>query len=219
MKSIKILAPLITMAFSLTAGAQAPGSARPPGQQQPSIPGQAETPAQPAAGKPAKTEASAPVSEEDFVRTAAMSGHYEVMSAKLAVTKANDKKVKSFAEMLIKDHSAANKNLQAVADGLKITLAKEDPEKQAQYDALGAKIGAEFDAAFLDEMTLGHDKSIALYESARETAKSKSVLAYINKTLPVIKAHADKLAKMKSSAPAAATKPSGTDASRAPAPR
>ena len=219
MKPSKTLVTFFSLLIAGSACAQAPAPARSPGQQQPAAPGTPAPPAQPEAAKPAATEAAAPVTEEEFIKTAAKSGNHEVMAATLASNKATDKKVKAFAVMLVKDHTAANKNLAAVAAGLKIPLSKEDPESQAQYDALGAKTGAEFDTAFLEEMRMGHDKSIALFESAKGTAKTKSVVNFIDKTLPVIKGHADKLAKMKSGPPAADKKPSGTDAAKAPASR
>ncbi|HEX2748554.1 MAG TPA: DUF4142 domain-containing protein [Verrucomicrobiales bacterium] len=219
MKLSKTLITFFGLILAGSACAQAPVPARGPGQQQPAAPGTPVPPAQPPAAKAPAAEASAPVTEEEFVKTAAKSGNHEVMAATLATTKATDKKVKAFAAMLVKDHTAANKNLAAVAAGMKIPLPKEDPEGQAKYDALGAKTGEEFDTAFLEEMRMGHDKSIALFESAKGTAKTKSLVNFIDKTLPVIKGHADKMAKMKSGPAAADKKPSGTDAAKGPAPR
>jgi putative membrane protein len=220
MKPNQILFTLAALgSFSLSAFAQSPEATRPPGQQQPSIAGKAAEPAQLEAGKSANVEASVPFTEEDFVKTAAKSGNHEVMVANLAASKASDKKVKALAGMMVRDHTAANKNLKAVAEELNIPLDLEDPDSKAQYDALGAKTGAEFDSAFIEEMKAGHEKSIALFESAKGSAKSKSLIAFINKTLPVIKGHAEKLAKLHSGPPAAEKKPSGTDAAKAPNPK
>jgi putative membrane protein len=221
MKPNQILITLAALGcFSFAAYAQNPAT-RPPGQQQPANPNQpAGQPAQPETTKTAAAaESPGAVTEEEFVKTALKSGNHEVMVANLAANKASDKKVKSLAQMLVKDHTAANKGLKAVASELKVTVEKEDPEGKAKYDALGAKTGAEFDTAFVEEMKAGHAKSIALFESAKGTAKTKSLVAFINKTLPVIKGHADKLDKLNAGPPAADKKPSGTDASQAPKPR
>lgn len=180
-----------------------PGTARPPGQQQPGGPvpnPKNAAPPAPATPGTAAPVAPAPADEADFVKTAAKSGMGEVKMATLGTEKASDKKVKELAQMLVKDHSAANKNLKSIAEELKLTLDADDPAAQEKYDSLKAMSGKEFDTAFLDHMAMGHQKSIALYEAAKKVAKSKSVSSYIDKTLPVIKGHAAKIAKLQGGA-------------------
>ncbi len=173
---------------------------RPPGQQQPG-----NTVPDPDAGKgsspdavetKAVTEAKVSVeSEADFVKLASSAGMNEVALAKLAQSKAHNKKVKDLAAQLVKDHSAANKNLKAVAEDLKVPESAPDDAHKAKHEALAARKGPDFDAAFVEEMKICHQNDIVLFETARNALKSPLITSYIDKTLPVIKGHAEKLAE------------------------
>lgn len=151
-------------------------------------------------GRTAKHEA--PADENEFVMKAAKGGMTEVKVAQMATEKASDSKVKDLAQQLVKDHTAANRELKTVADGLKITLpddaaSKEDPK----CEQLKQKNGPEFDKAFLQEMDRCHAKDIALFEAAKKVAKSSEVTAFIDKTLPVIKSHAKKINALQPDSP------------------
>ncbi len=168
---------------------------RQPGQQQPSSP----TPATGGMKKPTKEtvepvgEAPAVKDDAGFVSAASTAGMGEVKLAQLAESKAGSKKVKAFAAMLVKDHTAANKKLKEVAASLKLPLGAEDPMAKEKHEALSAKKGEEFDAAFLEEMKMCHEKDIALFEAAKGVVKAPELAGFIEKTLPVIKSHAEKL--------------------------
>lgn len=143
---------------------------------------------------PHKEPKPAPTSESAFVQHAAHSGGNEVRLAQLAVTKARDNSVKEFAEMLVKDHTAANEGLKAAAKAADIIISeKADPKADETYARL-EKMGATgFDRAFLDEMQHCHNQSIALYEAGRKVAKHKAIIAHIDKTLPVLRTHLEKI--------------------------
>ncbi|HWB02107.1 MAG TPA: DUF4142 domain-containing protein [Verrucomicrobiales bacterium] len=150
--------------------------------------------------KAAKHEA--PADENEFVRKAAKGGMAEVKIAQLATEKASDGKVKEFAQQLVKDHTAANQELKTVADGLKISLPAEAATKEdPKCEQLKEKTGADFDKAFLQEMDQCHAKDIALFEAGKKVAKSSEVTAFIDKTLPVIKSHAQKIDTLQPGSP------------------
>lgn len=151
--------------------------------------------------RPVRDEApasdSAPADETDFIQKAATKGMSEVKFAELGVTKANDEKVKECAQMLVKDHTASNQELKAIAGELKIRLAEAaDPEAEKIYEELSQKAGKEFDKAFLERMATCHERAIALFEAAKKLAKAEQVTAFIEKTLPVLKNHAEHIAKV-----------------------
>ncbi len=71
-----------------------------------------------------------------------------------------------------------------------IKPAEHADEKAGQKcKELKERSGKEFDTAFLEHMSRCHDKSIALYEAGKKVAKAESVVACIDKTLPVLKVH------------------------------
>jgi putative membrane protein len=124
-----------------------------------------------------------------FVKKAALGGMTEVEAAKVAQSKAQDAKVKAFADRMVKDHGKANTELAAIAKGkgLEVPMAL-DTEHQAMVKELSGKSGAEFDAAYSQHMVKDHAKTIALFEGAAKSSDAE-LAAFAKKTLPIIKEH------------------------------
>ena len=132
--------------------------------------------------------------ENEFVTLAAKGGTYEVKIAQLAGRKSDDAQIKELAGMLVKDHTAVNEELKTIAGELNVNLSDLKDEKgEKRFEKLDAKSGKDFDKAFVADMSESHSRSIALFEAARNIAKSPKLTAFIEKTLPVIKSHAAKL--------------------------
>lgn len=199
--SAVIAALAAACAFLTTAAAQSkdpspPG--RPADQPDPAKPGQeSDTPERPGRGEAASDPA--PADDADFIQKAAAKGMGEVKLAELGVTKAHDGKVKECAQMLVKDHTAANQELKVIAGDLKIRLdeaADADADADGKYGELNEKAGKEFDKAFLEHMATRHEKGIALFEAGKKAAKAEQLTAFIEKTLPMLKHHAEHIAKV-----------------------
>jgi putative membrane protein len=124
-----------------------------------------------------------------FVKKAAQDGLTEVTLGKQAATKAQDPKVKQFAEHMVKDHSKANDELTNLArkKGLEVPSSL-DPEHQAIVQKMSGKSGADFDAAYSEEMLKDHKKAVALFEAATKSSDS-DLAAFAQKTLPTLKEH------------------------------
>ncbi len=187
-------------AFAATAGAQNKDMA-PPGRQgdrpHSEKPGQdSDTPERPGRGDDPAPD-PAPSDEADFVQKAATKGMREVKLAQLGVTKAHDEKVKECAQMLVRDHTACNEELKAIAGELKIPLNEvADPKAEKAYEDLNRTSGKEFDKAFLEHMATCHEKGIALFEAGKKVARSEQITAFADKTLPVLKNHAEHIARI-----------------------
>jgi putative membrane protein len=173
----------------------------PPERETPTPAPERDTDARPATGAPRESDIPphkepkpAPANENEFIQQAANAGRNEVKVAQLAVTKARDNDVKQLAEMLVKDHTAANESLKAAAKSAGVTIQeKADPKADDKYARLEQMGAAGFDNAFLDEMQHCHNRSIALHEAGSKVAKNEAVTAHINKTLPVIRTHLQKI--------------------------
>lgn len=134
------------------------------------------------------------VVEDDakFAVEAANGGMAEVALSKIAEEKAKDPKVKEFAKQMIKDHSKANDELKTLATSKGITLpSAPNEEKQKEAADLGGKAGSDFDKAYISQMKKDHDQTVKLFEDAQKDVKDAELKAFIDKTLPVIKAHAE----------------------------
>ena len=63
-------------------------------------------------------------SDTSFYKHLAQGGMSEVDLGKLAGEKSTDPKVKSFADMMVKDHSSANQKLESLASSKHLALPK-----------------------------------------------------------------------------------------------
>jgi putative membrane protein len=140
------------------------------------------------------SDSASAVAEDDaeFAVEAANGGMAEVALSKIAEEKATDSKIKAFAKQMVTDHSKANDELKALASSKNITLpSAPNEEKQKAAADLGGKSGADFDKAYISQMKKDHDKTVKLFEDAKKEVKDAELKAFIDKTLPVIKAHAE----------------------------
>jgi putative membrane protein len=87
----------------------------------------------------AGTQKTGAVTSEDtqFVQRAAASGRMEVEHGRMAAQKAANAQVKAFGNMLVKDHTAANQQLMAIAKRKNITVAGQDRTVDNQMSPAG----------------------------------------------------------------------------------
>jgi putative membrane protein len=129
--------------------------------------------------------------DRKFIDQAANSGMFEVQVAQLAVSKATDPNVKSFASMLVDQHTAANNELVKIANAKGVELpAAPKHSLRREIEKLGKKNGAEFDRDFVREVGLkAHEKDIKAFEKASKDVKDADLKAFVDKTLPVLREH------------------------------
>jgi putative membrane protein len=138
-------------------------------------------------------------SEKDmvFVKTAGQAELGQSKIAELGVQKAADHAVKEFASQLVKDHATVTQDLKALADVKAIPfLVAILPETVELLKAMEKKNGKEFDKAFIDEMKKRHEKDIKIYEAAEKEIADPDIKAFIDKTLPLLRTHAEMLKKL-----------------------
>jgi len=144
-----------------------------------------------AAGLALGSAAFAAVSKKDqaFFTKAAGGGMFEVEAGKLAQSRGKSDGVKSFGDMLVKDHGAANDELKALAAKKGAMLPAAVPaDMQKKLDKLAK--AKDFDKSFIQEVGVGdHKKDIALFEKTSKGADDAEVKAFASKTLPTLKAH------------------------------
>lgn len=129
-----------------------------------------------------------------FVTTAANDGMAEVNAGNMAQQKATNPRVKSFAAMMVTDHTKAGDELAALAKAKNITLpAAADADAQKKADELSKKTGKDFDKAYVDAMVEGHKNAVKLFTDASNNCKDADLKAFAIKTLPTLKMHLDSI--------------------------
>jgi len=136
--------------------------------------------------------------DKTFVKKAAVGGMTEVDLGKMAQEKGQSQDVKDFGAQMVKDHSANNDELAALAKSKDIMVPdKIDGMHQKLEDSLSAKSGAEFDKAYINAMVKGHTHMLALMKS-EESSTDPDLKAFATKTSDTVQMHLDMATKIQS---------------------
>jgi putative membrane protein len=129
-------------------------------------------------------------SDTSFYKHLAQGGMSEVDLGKLAAQKSTDAKVKSFAEMMVKDHSSANQKLESLASSKNVTLPKTlDASHEATKTKLEALSGHSFDKSYVEGQLKDHEKTVHLLETEISSGKDADAKAFAESVLPTVKQH------------------------------
>jgi putative membrane protein len=128
--------------------------------------------------------------DASFYKKAAEAGISEVDAGNLAVQKSSDSKVKDFATMMVKDHTAANEKLKAIADGKGITLPTSASVSQMATEAkLKVLTGDTFDKSYLKAQVKGHQEVVALLQKEIASGQDSDAKAFAQSILPTVRSH------------------------------
>ena len=105
-------------------------------------------------------------SDDDFVRDIAVKNMAEVELSRIALDKATNPDIRSFAQTMIDEHGAAGHKLKSVVSGQPIEWpAQLDDKHRKTADELAKKQGANFDRDYVEAMVEGHQDLAAKLES------------------------------------------------------
>ena len=126
------------------------------------------------------------------------SNQMEIEAGKLAQEKGTSKGVKAFGKMLVKDHTAADKKVVALAKQLKVDLpGHAAPMKHEKLEQVKSLTGAEFDKAFASAMVDDHKKDVEEASDARDKTSNPKLKRLLTELVPKLEKHratAEKLA-------------------------
>lgn len=136
--------------------------------------------------------------KKDFVTKAALAGDFEVKSSELAKSKSKNPEVLSFADMMIADHTAAAKKLEATAAaaGVAPDKSKASPYSDDMKDLEETKPD-EFDAEYIEKQTEAHEEAVSLFKGYAEKGDDAKLKQFASETLPTLQAHLDHVRKLK----------------------
>jgi putative membrane protein len=134
--------------------------------------------------------AAGSTADSSFYRTVAQGGMAEVDLGKLAEQKSTDPKVKSFAEMMVKDHSAANEKLESLASSKHIPLPKTlDASHEATKSKLEALSGDSFNKSYVESQLKAHEKTVDLLNKEISSGQDADAKAFAQSVLPTVEHH------------------------------
>ena len=118
----------------------------------------------------------------------------EVALARTASTKAQSAAVKSYAAMMVKDHSAALTKLKGTA-GVTSTEMKPNAKHQATADRLSKLSGAEFDREYMATMVADHQEALDFLE-AQSKSGNTSFARTATDMIPTVREHLQQAQKI-----------------------
>jgi putative membrane protein len=138
----------------------------------------------------ASAAAFAAAPDASFYKTLAQGGIAEVEAGKLAQQKGADPKVKDFGAMMVKDHSAANEQLKALAAGKGIDLPGSSSTSQMAAKAkLEILSGGTFDKSYVEDQVKAHRETVELLKKEIATGQDPDAKAFAQKVLPTVESH------------------------------
>jgi putative membrane protein len=145
----------------------------------------------PSGSPAASSTAKETLNQEDktFVKKAATGGMAEVQLSKLA-QKSENAEVKSFADRMVRDHTAANEQLTTIAGSLGVELPKTlDSEHERIREKLQTLHGKVFDDQYVHAMVEDHNKAVKLFQQEERTGHNAELKQFAQKTLPTLEEH------------------------------
>jgi putative membrane protein len=144
----------------------------------------------------------APVAGTEYVAKAAASDAYEIASGKLAQDKAQRAEVKSFAQMLVTDHTKSTADLKTAATsvpGARVDPAM-DAEQTANMRALEAAGATDFDRLFLDQQIAAHQKALSLVQGYAQNGDTPALKSHASTVATPIQQHLQRAQELRTAA-------------------
>jgi putative membrane protein len=106
--------------------------------------------------------------------------------------------VKAFGQMMVKDHTAINDDLKALAAQKGVTLPDSlDAKHQAMVDKMAALTGPGFDDAYINGMIQTHQKDAKAFRAESAATQDADIKYFLNTSGPVVESHLQQATALK----------------------
>lgn len=128
--------------------------------------------------------------DSSFVDDASAAGVGEIQAGQLAQEKGVAQDVKTFADMMVKDHTAANDKLKAIAQSKKMEVSA-DPAVMDKIKTmiLDLRTAKSFDQAYANNQVKAHEAAVKLFQDEATNGKDADLKAFATATLPKLEEH------------------------------
>lgn len=148
--------------------------------------------------------------DKAFITSAADGGMFEVRAGELASTKGDtmmldsmmtdsmmtdsmhmdSMNIRALGRMMITDHTKANNELKAIADGKGATVPTTlSAAKQLKIDSLSASSGMAFNETYINMMITSHQEAIDLFQKQADSGNDAELKSWAAGKLPTLKMH------------------------------
>lgn len=129
-----------------------------------------------------------------FFMEAARSGMKEVAVSETVLPNLANPEVREFARRMIKDHTASNKELKALAARKGVVLPPEN--RNTDLIEKWSEKSDSLDQDYVEEMVSDHQKAVELFETGTK-ADDPQLAEFARKVLPTLKHHLEEAKRLK----------------------
>jgi len=136
--------------------------------------------------------AMAPAAGQTFANTAASSDAFEIATSKAALATSKSASIKKFAQEMIDAHTKSTAKLKTVAAGLSPAITPDPtltPDQQQKLDAMTKLTGADFDKAYIDAQTAGHQQTLDALKVYATGGDVPALKTFASGLVPTVTAH------------------------------
>ena len=136
--------------------------------------------------------AMAPAAGQTFANTAASSDAFEIATSKAALATSKSASIKKFAQEMIDAHTKSTAKLKTVAAGLSPAITPDPtltPDQQQKLDAMSKLTGADFDKAYIDAQTAGHQQTLDALKVYATGGDVPALKTFASGLVPTVTAH------------------------------
>ncbi|WP_404710270.1 DUF4142 domain-containing protein [Sphingomonas sp. MMS24-J13] len=137
---------------------------------------------------------------QEFVDKAAKSDAFEIASAKLAKEKATSPDLKSFAAMMVEDHTGSTAKIKSAAAKASPALTPDatlTDDQNSKLADLGKLSGADFDKEYASQQVSAHETALSLMTVYADKGDVPSLKAAAGEIMPKVQTHLDKIKAIK----------------------
>ncbi len=122
----------------------------------------------------------------------------EVKLGELAAQSGMRDDVKAFGQMMVKDHTAINDDLKALAAHKGVTLPDSlDSKHQRMVDKMASLSGSAFDDSYIAHMIKAHTGDAKAFNTESSGTKDADIKSFVDKSIPVVEDHLKRIKAMK----------------------
>jgi len=135
---------------------------------------------------------SSPLYGPNFPHIATSANLWEIQSSRLALQASANPAVRSFAEMIIADHTLLAGQMAAAGKTAGVLPAPPEalmPLDQAKIDQLRATPATAFDASYRDMQIAAHQQAISLFQTYAAQGDSLILRGMAARTIPMLEKH------------------------------
>lgn len=142
-----------------------------------------------------ETAADAPDKDtREFIQKATMGNQFEILSSQEAIQRAQDAKVKEFAQKMIDDHTQVAKDMKAALEETNMGSAVTEPvvldsDHQEKLDDLKKADANSFDEKYIDAQQEAHEDAVDLFKDYSDDGNNPTLKSFAAKTLPSLEMH------------------------------